>query len=211
MFLEAFVCSGGVGGREIPLDKDPSLEGDPLLDRDPSGRRQPYGQRPLLEGDNPSLKEDPPVRTSIIGHYSSQFTSYWNAFLFQNKICFNTCKWSYRKVMFLYMSVILFTGGCLAQGLGWCSYGSRACVLGLGVYTSLVTHPLVTPPPPITHPGHTHTPHEHNPPGHTLWTHIPYLDTHTPGHRHPWTYTPWIPPGTHSLPQDSPPRPLHGQ
>ena len=77
--------------------------------------------------------------------------------------------------MFLHLSVILFTGGCLALGPG-------GLPLGLGVYTPLVTHPLVLATPPVldTHPWahpslYTHTP---------FWTHSPHLDT-------PHTHTSW--------------------
>ena len=82
--------------------------------------------------------------------------------------------------MFLYVSVILFTGGddCLLPG--WSASGHGRCI------------------PPWTHTS----------PGTPTWTKKPkntLLDTHTPdttsGHTHPWSHTPE---NTHTSGQTSP-------
>ena len=87
----------------------------------------------------------------------------------KNFLIFTARKRSCGKVMFLHLSVILFTGGCVSQ------------------HASQVT--WYTPPPQQTHPRQTHTPQAdtHTPGRHThpRQTHTPQADTHTPGRHTP--------------------------
>ena len=85
---------------------------------------------------------------------------------------FTARKRSCGKVMFLHLSVILFTGGrgvwlCVQGGV--CGSGSGVCLWVRGSVHPLVTHTLVTPPghQPLDTYIHTH------------------LDTHTPLDIHP--------------------------
>ena len=123
MFLLASVIlSGGRGSpsRETPLDRGPWKVNtttitpwtDRHLDRDPPEQRpprqtEPPGQRLTSSGD----------------HQSRRYASYWNAYL----TCYHP-QTKFAKVMFLHLSVILFTGGgCLPQCmLGYTPPGPEA-------------------------------------------------------------------------------------
>ena len=85
-----------------------------------------------------------------------------------------TTRKSLCKVMFLYVSVILFTGRGVCLFPGWSASGPGRCI------PPGHTHPRAPPPGQKT-PRTPYWTHTH--PRHTLWTHTP-LVTHSPEHTH---------------------------